>query len=75
MNALLPFGEYVPPPSATRPAPSESLLVGLDGWELERLLHRLALVQDGRGQQLGAAPRGGRRARSARTCPPKALAP
>ena len=40
MNELLPFGEYVPPERLAATAPH--VMVGLDAWELEHLLHRLA---------------------------------
>ncbi|CAL8469325.1 g8866 [Coccomyxa elongata] len=40
MNELLPFGEYVPPERLAAAAPH--FMVGLDAWELEHLLHRLA---------------------------------
>ena len=40
LNELLPFGEYVPPEQLAESFPHFS--VGLDAWELERLLQRLA---------------------------------
>ncbi|KAK9908472.1 hypothetical protein WJX75_008453 [Coccomyxa subellipsoidea] len=40
LNELLPFGEYVPPERLAASAPH--FMVGLDAWELEHLLHRLA---------------------------------
>lgn len=68
INELLPFGEYVPPAGSSRAGDglhgSGSLVVGLEGWELERLLQRLALVQDGR--QLSGHHRHSRRAHSRR---------
>jgi hypothetical protein len=55
LNELLPFGEYVAPESHSSPA----FMMGLDAWELDRLLTRLAL-------QNQAHTGGGRRARSGR---------
>ena len=42
LNELLPFGEYVPPERMTASAPQ--FVMGLDAWELEQLLQRLAAV-------------------------------
>mmetsp|Transcript_2250 Transcript_2250/g.6701 ORF Transcript_2250/g.6701 Transcript_2250/m.6701 type:complete len:356 (-) Transcript_2250:1661-2728(-) len=55
LNELLPFGEYRPPEQDTTPA----MLMGMDAWELDRLLARLAM---GAGQQ---GRRGNRAARHA----------
>lgn len=40
MQELLPFGEYIPPEHA-QPA---HLYMGLEAWELERILARLAVT-------------------------------
>ena len=40
LNELLPFGEYVAPERFS--GSGTHVLMGLDAWELERLLHRLA---------------------------------
>ena len=42
LNELLPFGEYVPPERLAASAPQ--FVMGLDAWELEQLLQRLAVV-------------------------------
>ena len=42
MNALLPFGEYVPPERYSEGVPH--FMLGLEAWELERLLQRLAVT-------------------------------
>ncbi len=42
LNELLPFGEYVPPERVAASAPQ--FVMGLDAWELEQLLQRLAVV-------------------------------
>ena len=42
LNELLPFGEYVPPERISG-VPSH-FMVGLDSWELEQLLQRLAVA-------------------------------
>ena len=39
MNELLPFGEFAPRERAPQLAPH--FLMGLESWELERILHRL----------------------------------
>ena len=39
MNELLPFGEFAPREGAPQLAPH--FLMGLESWELERILHRL----------------------------------
>ena len=41
LNELLPFGEYIPPERLAANGPC--VLMGLDAWELERLLQRLAV--------------------------------
>ena len=41
LNELLPFGEYIPPERLATNAPC--VLMGMDAWELERLLQRLAV--------------------------------
>lgn len=43
LNELLPFGEYVPPERIASGVPSH-FMVGLDSWELEQLLQRLAVA-------------------------------
>ena len=40
MQELLPFGEYVSPEHAQ---PAQHLYMGLEAWELERILARLAV--------------------------------
>ena len=40
MHELLPFGEYVPP---ERAQPSHHMYVGLESWELDQILARLAV--------------------------------
>ena len=61
MNELLPFGEYVPPEQMTAP----HLLMGLDAYELDRLLARLALHNAGGGRR-GRAQRQAARAAARR---------
>lgn len=41
MQELLPFGEYIPP---ERFQPAQQLYMGLEAWELERILARLAVT-------------------------------
>ena len=41
MQELLPFGEYIPP---DRFPPAQQLYMGLEAWELERILARLAVT-------------------------------
>ncbi len=41
MQELLPFGEYIPP-EHLQPAPH--MYMGLEAWELERILARLAVT-------------------------------
>ena len=59
LNELLPFGEYRPPEQAT---PSHVLL-GLEAWELDRLLARLAVHGSG-GSRGSRASRHSRSSRS-----------
>jgi len=58
LEELLPFGEYVPPEQAGSPG----MLMGLDAYELDRLLTRLALHNAAAGGRRGRA---GRHARAA----------
>ena len=41
LNELLPFGEYIPPERLATSPPC--VLMGMDAWELERLLQRIAM--------------------------------
>ena len=58
LEELLPFGEFVPPEQAGSPG----MLMGLDAYELDRLLTRLALHNAAAGGRRGRA---GRQARAA----------
>lgn len=54
MQELLPFGEYVSP---ERAQPAQQYYMGLEAWELERILARLAVTngtaQFGTGRRRG----------------------
>ena len=56
MQELLPFGEYVSP---ERAQPAQQYYMGLEAWELERILARLAVTnvttQFGNGRRRGHA--------------------
>lgn len=41
MQELLPFGEYIPPEHSQ---PAQHMYMGLEAWELERILARLAVT-------------------------------
>ncbi len=62
LNELLPFGEYRPPDQST---PSHVLL-GIEAWELDRLLARLA-VHGGSGRRSRAARHAARASRASAT--------
>ena len=50
MQELLPFGEYVSPEQAQ---PAQPFYMGLEAWELERILARLAVQNGGPALQTG----------------------
>lgn len=52
LNELLPFGEYIPPEQLASPP---QFMMGLDAWELDRLLTRLALHNTGAGRRSRAS--------------------
>ena len=53
LNELLPFGEYIPPERLATTAPC--VLMGMDAWELERLLQRLAVPGGARRERRSRA--------------------